>query len=105
MTSVLPAYLNALTGEGVHIVTVNEYLSSRDASWMGQIHKFLGLTVGLNSRELTPKEKQEQYNCDILYTTNNELGFDYLRDNMAVRKEDCVQRGLNYAIIDEVDSF
>ena len=105
LTSVLPAYLNALTGEGVHIVTVNEYLSSRDASWMGQIHKFLGLTVGLNSRELTPKEKQEQYNCDILYTTNNELGFDYLRDNMAVRKEDCVQRGLNYAIIDEVDSI
>ena len=104
LTSVLPAYLNALTGKGVHIITVNEYLSSRDAEWMGQIHRFLGLTVGLNLRDLTPSEKKEQYNCDILYTTNNELGFDYLRDNMAIRKEDRVQRGMEYAIIDEVDS-
>ena len=104
LTSVLPAYLNALDGKGVHIITVNEYLSSRDAEWMGQIHRFLGLTVGLNLRDLTPSEKREQYNCDILYSTNNELGFDYLRDNMAVRREDRVQRGLNYAIIDEVDS-
>ncbi len=106
LTSVMPAYLNALKGKGVHIVTVNEYLSSRDAEWMGQIHRFLGLSVGLNLRTLSPKEKQEAYDCDILYTTNNEVGFDYLRDNMAIRKEDKVQqRGLNYAIIDEVDSI
>ena len=104
LTSVMPAYLNALSGEGVHIVTVNEYLASRDANWMGQIFKFLGLTVGVNARELTPKEKQEAYNCDILYSTNNEIGFDYLRDNMVVRKEDRVQRPLNFAIVDEVDS-
>ena len=104
LTSVLPAYLNALTGEGVHIITVNEYLASRDAEWMGGIHKFLGLTVGVNTREMTPQEKQEAYNCDILYSTNNEIGFDYLRDNMVVRKEDRVQRKLNFAIIDEVDS-
>ncbi len=104
LTSVMPAYLNALGGEGVHIVTVNEYLADRDANWMGNIHRFLGLTVGTNLRSLSPKEKQEQYNCDILYTTNNELGFDYLRDNMVVKKENRVQRGLNFAIIDEVDS-
>ena len=104
LTSVMPAYLNALSGEGVHIVTVNEYLADRDAKWMGKIHEFLGLTVGVNLRSLSPQEKQEQYNCDILYTTNNELGFDYLRDNMVVRKEERVQRGLNFAIIDEVDS-
>ena len=104
LTSVLPAYLNALTGEGVHIITVNEYLASRDAEWMGGIHKFLGLTVGVNRRDMTPQEKQEAYNCDILYSTNNEIGFDYLRDNMVVRKEDRVQRKLNFAIIDEVDS-
>src|SRR5574344_1982224 len=104
LTSVMPAYLNALTGEGVHIITVNEYLADRDANWMGNIHRFLGLTVGINLRELTPKEKQEQYACDILYSTNNEIGFDYLRDNMVVRKEDRVQRPLNFAIIDEVDS-
>ena len=104
LTSVLPAYLNALTGEGVHIITVNEYLACRDAEWMGGIHKFLGLTVGVNKRDLTPQEKQEAYNCDILYSTNNEVGFDYLRDNMVVRKEDRVQRPLNFAIIDEVDS-
>ena len=104
LTEVLPAYLNALTGEGVHIITVNEYLAGRDAEWMGGILKFLGLTVGVNGRELSSKEKQDAYNCDILYSTNNEIGFDYLRDNMVVRKEDRVQRKLNYAIIDEVDS-
>jgi len=104
LTSVLPAYLNALTGEGVHIITVNEYLAGRDAEWMGGIHKFLGLTVGVNTRDMSPQEKQEAYNCDILYSTNNEIGFDYLRDNMVVRKEDRVQRKLNFAIIDEVDS-
>ena len=104
LTSVLPAYLNALNGEGVHIITVNEYLASRDAEWMGGIHRFLGLTVGVNARDLSPKEKQAAYNCDILYSTNNEVGFDYLRDNMVVRKEERVQRKLNFAIIDEVDS-
>jgi len=104
LTSVLPAYLNALSGEGVHIITVNEYLAGRDAEWMGGIHRFLGLSVGVNRRDLSPQEKQEAYNCDILYSTNNEIGFDYLRDNMVVRKEDRVQRPLNFAIIDEVDS-
>ena len=104
LTSVLPAYLNALTGEGVHIITVNEYLASRDAEWMGGIHKFLGLTVGVNKRDLSTEEKQAAYNCDITYSTNNEIGFDYLRDNMVVRKEDRVQKALNFAIIDEVDS-
>ena len=104
LTSVLPAYLNALTGDGVHIITVNEYLAGRDAEWMGGIHRFLGLTVGVNRRDLSPKEKQEQYACDILYSTNNEIGFDYLRDNMVVRSTDRVQRKLNFAIIDEVDS-
>ena len=104
LTSVLPAYLNALTGKGVHIITVNEYLAQRDASWMGGIHRFLGLTVGVNLREMSAEEKQDAYNCDITYSTNNEIGFDYLRDNMVTRKEDRVQRPLNYAIIDEVDS-
>lgn len=104
LTSVMPAYLNALTEEGVHIITVNEYLATRDAEWMGKIHEFLGLTVGVNKRDLTSKEKQDAYNCDILYSTNNEVGFDYLRDNMVVRKEDRVQRKLNFAIVDEVDS-
>ena len=105
LTCVLPAYLNALTGNGVHIVTVNEFLSTRDSEWMGSIFNFLGLTVGLNLRDKSPKEKQEAYNCDILYTTNNELGFDYLRDNMVVKKENRVQRKLNYCIVDEVDSI
>ncbi len=106
LTSVMPAYLNALGGKGVHIVTVNEYLAERDSKWMGQIHEFLGLTVGLNLRDLTPSEKRAEYDKDILYSTNNEIGFDYLRDNMAIRKEDRVQqRGLNYAIVDEVDSI
>ena len=104
LTCVMPAYLNALSGKGVHVVTVNEYLATRDAEWMGQIFNYLGLTVGVNLREMSPKEKQEAYNCDILYSTNNELGFDYLRDNMVVRKEDRVQRPLNFAIVDEVDS-
>ena len=104
LTAVLPAYLNALSGEGVHIITVNEYLAQRDANWMGNIHRLLGLTVGVNLRDLTPKQKQEVYNSDIMYTTNSELGFDYLRDNMVVKKEDRVQRTLNFAIVDEVDS-
>ena len=105
LTSTMPAYLNALTKNGVHIVTVNEYLAGRDANWMGNIYRFLGLTVGVNYRELTPSEKREAYNSDIMYTTNNELGFDYLRDNMVVRAEDRVGRGYHFAIIDEVDSI
>ena len=104
LTCVMPAYLNALTEKGVHVVTVNEYLATRDAEWMGQIYRFLGLTVAVNLREMSPKEKKEAYNCDILYSTNNELGFDYLRDNMVVNAEDRVQRPLHFAIIDEVDS-
>ena len=104
LTTIFPAYVNALTGAGVHVVTVNEYLTQRNAEWMGPVFNFLGLTVGVNLRELTPKEKREVYNCDIMYTTNNELGFDYLRDNMVVRAEDRVGRKLNYCIIDEVDS-
>ena len=104
LTATMPAYLNALTGKGVHIITVNEYLAGRDADWMGNIYRFLGLTVGVNYRELTPSEKRKIYACDITYTTNNELGFDYLRDNMVVRSDDRVQRGLNFVIIDEVDS-
>ena len=105
LTAVLPAYLNALDGKGVHIVTVNEFLSERDSVWMGSIFEFLGLTVGLNLRDKTPEEKREAYNCDILYTTNNELGFDYLRDNMVQQKENRVQRELNFCIVDEVDSI
>jgi len=104
ITTVLPAYLNALSGKGVHVVTVNEYLTARNAEWMGPIYEFLGVSVGVNIRELTPAEKQEVYNCDITYSTNNEIGFDYLRDNMVTRKENRVQRPLNYVIIDEVDS-
>ncbi|MBQ2872392.1 MAG: preprotein translocase subunit SecA [Bacilli bacterium] len=104
LTTIFPAYVNALTGLGVHVVTVNEYLTQRNAEWMGPIFEFLGLTVGVNLRELNPKEKQDVYNCDIMYTTNNELGFDYLRDNMVVRKENRVARPFNYCIIDEVDS-
>ena len=105
LTSILPAYLNALTGEGVHIITVNEYLAGRDAVWMGKIYEFLGLTVGINYREYNQAQKREAYNCDIMYSTNNEIGFDYLRDNMVVRAEDRVQRPLNFVIIDEVDSI
>ena len=104
LTCVMPAYLNALTEKGVHVVTVNEYLATRDANWMGQIYNFLGLTVAVNLREMTSKEKKEAYKADILYSTNNELGFDYLRDNMVVNAKDRVQRPLNFAIIDEVDS-
>ena len=104
LTSTMPAYLNALEGKGVHIITVNEYLAGRDAEWMGSIYKFLGLTVGINEHNMSPKEKQEAYNSDITYSTNNEIGFDYLRDNMVVRKEERVQRPLNFAIVDEVDS-
>ena len=104
LTETMPAYLNALEGKGVHIVTVNEFLAGRDSEWMGEVFKFLGLTVGLNLRELNPEQKKEAYNCDILYSTNNELGFDYLRDNMVVKKENRVQRPLNFCIVDEVDS-
>ena len=105
LTSTMPAYLNSLEGKGVHIVTVNEYLSTRDAEWMGKVYELLGITVGINKKELTPQEKKLAYEQDITYTTNNELGFDYLRDNMVVRSENRVQRGLNFAIIDEVDSI
>ncbi len=104
LVSTLPAYLNALEGKGVHIVTVNDYLANRDAEWMGSIHEFLGLKVGVVLNSMTPEERREAYNCDITYVTNNELGFDYLRDNMVIYKEQLVQRGLHYAIIDEVDS-
>ena len=103
-TCLLPAYLNALTGKGVHIVTVNDYLANRDAEWMGQVHRFLGLTVGCVLNSMETGERQAAYNCDITYITNNELGFDYLRDNMVVQKEKQVQRGLVFAIVDEVDS-
>ena len=104
LVSTLPAYLNALGGKGVHIVTVNDYLAKRDAEWMGQVHEFLGLTVGVILNSMDNDERREAYNCDITYATNNELGFDYLRDNMVVYKEELVQRELHYAIIDEVDS-
>ena len=105
LTSTMPAYLNALSGLGVHVITVNEYLSVRDAQWMGKIYDFLNISVGVNQKDSSKEEKREAYSKDITYTTNNELGFDYLRDNMVVRKEDRVQRGLNFAIIDEVDSI
>ena len=105
LTTVLPAYLNALEGKGVHVVTTNEYLSQRNAEWMKPIYDLLGVSVGVNLREMTPAEKQEAYNADITYSTNNEIGFDYLRDNMVVRKEDRVQRPLNFCIIDEADSI
>ena len=104
LVSTLPAYLNALEEKGVHIVTVNDYLATRDAEWMGKVHNFLGLTVGVVTNDMENDERREAYNCDITYVTNNELGFDYLRDNMVIYKEQLVQRGLHYAIIDEVDS-
>ena len=104
LVSTLPAYLNALEGKGVHVVTVNDYLAKRDAEWMGQIHEFLGLSVGIVLNSLTSEERRKQYACDITYVTNNELGFDYLRDNMVIYKEQLVLRDLHYAIIDEVDS-
>lgn len=105
LVSTLPAYLNALTGKGVHIVTVNDYLARRDAEWMGKVHKFMGLTVGVVVPGMDDKEKKEAYNCDIIYATNNELGFDYLRDNLKTSIPAMVQRELNFCIIDEVDSI
>ena len=105
LVSTMPAYLNALRGEGVHIVTVNDYLARRDSEWMGKVHRFLGLSVGLIVHDLEPKERREAYACDITYGTNNELGFDYLRDNMVIRRGDLVQRGHAFAIVDEVDSI
>ena len=105
LVSTLPAYLNALSGEGVHIVTVNDYLASRDADWMGRVHRFLGLSVGKILSELPPEKRKAAYGADITYGTNNEFGFDYLRDNMAWSLDDLVQRGHNYAIVDEVDSI
>ncbi|KRM89287.1 preprotein translocase subunit SecA [Liquorilactobacillus vini] len=105
LTATMPVYLNALTGDGVHVVTVNEYLAQRDATEMGELYKWLGLTVGLNVSNKTPDEKREAYNCDITYSTNSELGFDYLRDNMVVYREDMVQRPLNFVVVDEVDSI
>lgn len=105
LTSVMAVYLNALEGKGVHVITVNEYLAKRDCEWMGKIHEFLGLTVGLNLRQLTPAQKRAAYNCDVTYTTNSEVGFDYLRDNMVTRIEDRVLRPLNVAFVDEVDSI
>ena len=105
LVSTLPAYLNALTGKGVHIVTVNDYLATRDSEWMGKVYNFLGLTVGLIVHDMDNDQRRAAYNCDITYGTNNELGFDYLRDNMVIYKENKVQRGFHYAIVDEVDSI
>src|SRR5437764_5590363 len=105
LTAVLPAYLNALSGKGVHIVTVNDYLAQRDAEWMGRIYRFLGLTVGVNLSQMPHAEKQAAFGADITYGTNNEFGFDYLRDNMVFSPSERVQRGLHYAIVDEVDSI
>ena len=105
LVATLPAYLNALTGKGVHIITVNDYLASRDAAWMGKLHNFLGLTVGVNLSQMPHEEKQAAYACDITYGTNNEFGFDYLRDNMVYDVAERVQRGLNFAVVDEVDSI
>ena len=105
LVATLPVYLNALEGKGVHVVTVNDYLAKRDAEWMGRIYKFLGLSVGIIVHDLDDEERQHSYDCDITYGTNNEFGFDYLRDNMKFRLEDCVQRGHHFAIVDEVDSI
>ena len=105
LAATLPVYLNALSGKGVHVVTVNDYLAKRDAAWMGAIYHFLGLSVGVIVHELDDAERQQAYRCDVTYGTNNEFGFDYLRDNMKFRIEDMVQRELNYAIVDEVDSI
>ncbi|HGI5640479.1 TPA: preprotein translocase subunit SecA, partial [Streptococcus pyogenes] len=104
LTATMPVYLNAIAGEGVHVITVNEYLSTRDATEMGEVYSWLGLSVGINLAAKSPAEKREAYNCDITYSTNSEVGFDYLRDNMVVRQEDMVQRPLNFALVDEVDS-
>src|ERR1700689_983612 len=105
LTCVLPAYLNALAGKGVHIVTVNDYLAKRDSEWMGRVHRFLGLQVGVILAAMTPDERRVAYNADVTYGTNNEFGFDYLRDNMAHSLDDLVQRGHNFAVVDEVDSI
>ena len=105
LVATLPVYLNALAGRGVHVVTVNDYLAKRDSEWMGRIYKFLGLTVGVIVHELDDDQRREQYACDVTYGTNNELGFDYLRDNMKMRAPEMVQRGHAYAIVDEVDSI
>ena len=105
LVATLPCYLNALTGKGVHVVTVNDYLARRDAEWMGQVHRFLGLTVGLIQQDMSPIERKKNYDCDITYATNSELGFDYLRDNMATDINEVVQRTFNYCVIDEVDSI
>src|SRR6266702_5116404 len=105
LVATLPSYLNALAGGGVHVVTVNDYLAKRDAEWMGRIHRFLGLEVGVILAQMPPDERRKAYAADITYGTNNEFGFDYLRDNMAAQLDECVQRGHNYAIVDEVDSI
>ena len=105
LVATLPAYLNALAGKGVHVVTVNDYLARRDSEWMGRIYRFLGMSVGVIQHELNDQERQRAYACDITYGTNNEFGFDYLRDNMKFYKENLVQRDMNYAIVDEVDSI
>src|SRR5205807_4793321 len=106
LVSTLPAYLNGLSGKGVHLVTVNDYLAKRDAEWMGRVHRFMGLTIGLVIPDMDDSElKRQAYGCDITYGTNNEFGFDYLRDNMAPAREYMVQRGHNFAIVDEVDSI
>ncbi|CIV49838.1 preprotein translocase subunit SecA [Streptococcus pneumoniae] len=105
LTATMPVYLNALSGKGVHVVTVNEYLSERDATEMGELYSWLGLSVGINLATKSPMEKKEAYECDITYSTNSEIGFDYLRDNMVVLAENMVQRPLNYALVDEVDSI
>src|SRR6267143_4886158 len=105
LVATLPAYLNALEGKGVHVVTVNDYLARRDSEWMGRIYRFLGMTVGVIVHDLDDQERRDNYNCDITYGTNNEYGFDYLRDNMKFRIEDCVQREHQFAIVDEVDSI
>src|SRR5690606_29333057 len=105
LTAVLPSYLNALAGKGVHVVTVNDYLAKRDADWMGRVHRFLGLTVGVVLPGQTPAQHREAYQCDITYGTNNEFGFDYLRDNMAMSRDQLVQRGHYFAVVDEADSI
>lgn len=105
LVATLPVYLNALSGEGVHVVTVNDYLARRDSEWMGKVYRYLGLSVGLIVHGISKEERREAYSCDITYGTNNEFGFDYLRDNMVIYKEDMVQRELNFAIVDEVDSI
>ena len=105
LVATLPAYLNAISGEGVHVITVNDYLASRDREWMGQIYEYLGLTTGVVVHDLNNDQRREAYNADITYGTNNEFGFDYLRDNMVIYKEERVQRGLNFVIVDEVDSI